>query len=139
MARIFVYEGKEYPDPDPAMSVDEVRQSLVNFFPELANAEVKVSTRGEDTLHTFSKRVGTKGAESSPVETRAVSTIADSSMQGYAEFRVEDNSPAGDASLLGRTAAAWVEGHADCTLLAVNLNHGLADDSGTVLTLYFEG
>jgi PRTRC genetic system protein C len=61
MARLFVYEGKEYPDPDPTMSTDEVRQSLANFFPELANAEMKTSKRGEDDIFTMAKRVGTKG------------------------------------------------------------------------------
>ena len=61
MGRIFIYEGKPYEDPDPKMSVDEVRRSLVDFFPELSNAEVKESKQGEDTTYTFSKRVGTKG------------------------------------------------------------------------------
>ena len=61
MARKFVYEGKEYPDQDPTMTPDQVRQSLVDFFPELANAETKTSKRGEDEIFTFAKRVGTKG------------------------------------------------------------------------------
>lgn len=61
MARVFVYDGREFPDPDPNMSVDEVRQSMVNFFPELSNAETKTSKRGEDDVHEFKKRVGTKG------------------------------------------------------------------------------
>jgi PRTRC genetic system protein C len=63
MARIFIYDGKEYPDPAPEMPVDEVRQSWTEFFPELANAETKESKRGEDTVYTFAKRVGTKGAD----------------------------------------------------------------------------
>lgn len=59
--RIFKYEGKEYEDPDPKMSADEVRRMYSEFFPELANAEVKKEKKGEDTVYTFSKRVGTKG------------------------------------------------------------------------------
>lgn len=59
--RVFVYDNREFPDPDPNMSHDEVRQSMINFFPELANAEVKVSKRGEDDIIEFIKRVGTKG------------------------------------------------------------------------------
>lgn len=59
--RIFIYEGKEYPDPDPGITTEQVRQSWVNFFPELANAETKETKRGEDTVYTFAKRVGTKG------------------------------------------------------------------------------
>ncbi len=61
MARVFVYDNREFPDPDPTMSPDEVRQSMTNFFPELANAEVLQSKRGEDDLIEFKKRVGTKG------------------------------------------------------------------------------
>jgi PRTRC genetic system protein C len=61
MARIFVYDGREFPDPDPQMSVDEVRQSMTNFFPELANAESKQSKRGDDDIMEFKRRVGTKG------------------------------------------------------------------------------
>ncbi|KKN86993.1 hypothetical protein LCGC14_0262620 [marine sediment metagenome] len=61
MARIFVYDGREFPDPDPNMSPEEVRQSMTNFFPELANAETKQKKRGEDDIIEFHKRVGTKG------------------------------------------------------------------------------
>ena len=61
MSRIFVYDGREFPDPDPELSVDEVRQSMANFFPELSNAETKESRRGEDTVIEFKRRVGTKG------------------------------------------------------------------------------
>ena len=59
--RVFVYDGREFPDPDPKMSIDEVRQSMTNFFPELANAENKTSKRGEHDVIEFKKRVGTKG------------------------------------------------------------------------------
>ena len=61
MARVFVYDNREFPDPDPNMSPDDVRQSMTNFFPELANAETKESKRGEDDIFEFRKRVGTKG------------------------------------------------------------------------------
>lgn len=59
--RIFVYDGREFPDPDPALSVDEVRKMMADFFPELANAEAREVQRGEDTLHEFMRRTGTKG------------------------------------------------------------------------------
>ena len=61
MVRVFVYDGREFPDPDPKMSPEEVRQSMTNFFPELANAETQQSKRGEDDIVEFKKRVGTKG------------------------------------------------------------------------------
>ena len=59
--RIFIYDGREFPDPDPALSVEEVKTMMAGFFPELSNAEVKEGTRGEDTLHEFVKKVGIKG------------------------------------------------------------------------------
>ena len=61
MARIFIAQEREFPDPDPALSVEEVRRSLADFLPELANAEVVETTRGEDTIFDFRRRVGTKG------------------------------------------------------------------------------
>ena len=68
MSRVFVYDGREFPDPDPNLSVDEVRAQMANFFPELSNAETKESERDsatepgiKDTIHEFKRRVGVKG------------------------------------------------------------------------------
>lgn len=69
MARVFVYDGRTFPDPDPSLSVDDVRRQLSDFFPELANADVNQSTQGDNTVHTFARRIGTKGAE--PVDQNA--------------------------------------------------------------------
>ena len=62
MARVFVYDDREFPDPDPTMSVDEVKASLADFYGEIANASVKETARGEDMIYEFQRRVGTKGA-----------------------------------------------------------------------------
>ena len=67
MARIFSYDGREFPDPDARLTIDEVRQQLSQFFPELVNADTRETRRGEDTLYTFSKRIGTKGQGQSVV------------------------------------------------------------------------
>jgi len=68
MTRIFVYDGREFPDPDPKLKVDEVRQHMANFFPEFSNAETKESKRPSaadpkvmDEVYEFKRRVGTKG------------------------------------------------------------------------------
>ena len=66
MARIFVYDNRQFPDPDPKISIEEVRRQFAEFFPELANAETREERRGEDTVYTFSKRIGTKGKRKSP-------------------------------------------------------------------------
>ena len=38
--RVFVADNREFPDPDPTLSIDEVKKILVDFMPELHNAEV---------------------------------------------------------------------------------------------------
>ena len=54
MARIFVYDGREFSDPDPNLTVDEVHRHLMNFYPELYNAESKESKQGDDDIIEFS-------------------------------------------------------------------------------------
>lgn len=61
MARVFVCDQREHADPDPSLSVDEVKQMFASFFPEVATAEVRTTQRGEDTVNEFVRRVGTKG------------------------------------------------------------------------------
>ena len=61
MPRKFIYDGREFPDPDPKLSVDEVRQTLAHLLPELSNAETRTSKRGNDDVYEFKKRVGVKG------------------------------------------------------------------------------
>lgn len=63
MPRKFVYDGREFPDPDPDLPVDEVRKSMANFFPELANATTSEKTEGDVQVITFEKKVGTKGCQ----------------------------------------------------------------------------
>lgn len=61
MARIFVYDGNEHPDPDPGMSVEHVQATLADFYGELKNAKHTKTKRGDDTVYEFQKPVGTKG------------------------------------------------------------------------------
>ena len=61
MARVFVYDDREFPDPDAGMTIDEVKATLSDFYGEIANASVKETKRGEDTIYEFQRRVGTKG------------------------------------------------------------------------------
>ncbi|MYD36308.1 MAG: PRTRC system protein C [Dehalococcoidia bacterium] len=61
MARVFVYDDREFPDPDPEMTVDQVKGTLADFYGEIANASVKETKRGDDTIYEFQRRVGTKG------------------------------------------------------------------------------
>ena len=61
MARYFIYDGREFPDPDPSRTPEEVKTMMADFFPELANAEVRESKRDEDEVFELVRRVGTKG------------------------------------------------------------------------------
>lgn len=61
MARTFIYDGRQFPDPDAKLPVEEVRKQLAEFFPELANAETREEQREGDTVYTFTRRIGTKG------------------------------------------------------------------------------
>jgi PRTRC genetic system protein C len=63
MTRIFVYDGREFPDPDPVLSVEDVRKQLGDFFPELTNADTREERRGDEVRYTFARRIGTKGAD----------------------------------------------------------------------------
>jgi len=66
--RVFIYDGREFPDPDPKLLVDEVRQHMTTYFPELSNAETKdlgerkvANSEEVEHLYEFKRRVGTKG------------------------------------------------------------------------------
>ena len=61
MARIFVYDGREIDDPNPEMSVEEVREYLSHFYPELNNATTNDRSKDGDQIYEFRRRVGVKG------------------------------------------------------------------------------
>ena len=61
MARIFIADNREHADPDPSMSVEQVRETMAAFYPELHNAVAKESKRGDDTIIDFIRQIGTKG------------------------------------------------------------------------------
>jgi PRTRC genetic system protein C len=59
--RVFVYDGRENPDPDPNLTPEQVKSFYAGFFPEVANAEMTSVKRGEDTVYSFQRKVGVKG------------------------------------------------------------------------------
>ena len=74
--RAFVIDGKEYPDPDPALPITGTRsvQAMYrDYFPgQLDNVDVVQKTRADGTLEvTFKRRIGTKGASTSASRRRA--------------------------------------------------------------------
>jgi PRTRC genetic system protein C len=73
--RVFVYDNREFPDPDPSLSIDEVRQQMVEFFSELTNADQRSELRGDTQVITFSRRIGTKGRQDLPATLRQVPAL----------------------------------------------------------------
>ena len=63
MTRIFVYDDREFPDPDPQMSVEQVKATLADFYGEIANASVKESKRGDDAIYEFQRVVRSDALE----------------------------------------------------------------------------
>jgi PRTRC genetic system protein C len=62
LPREFVFNGSRIPDPDPQMSIDQVRDLLTPSYPEIATATM---TGPEDTgtslRYSFSRAIGSKG------------------------------------------------------------------------------
>lgn len=59
--RRFVYDEREFDDPDPDLTPEQVRDMMSATFPELVNATHEVEKRGDDEIITFKRTVGTKG------------------------------------------------------------------------------
>ena len=69
MATIYKYNDYEYRDESDEFTTEEVKQQLVQYFPELAQAKAESSKDGEgNTVVTFVKRAGTKGMGLDPKE-----------------------------------------------------------------------
>jgi PRTRC genetic system protein C len=62
LPREFVFNGSRIPDPDPQMSIDQVRDLLTPSYPEIATATM---TGPEDTgtslRYSFARAIGSKG------------------------------------------------------------------------------
>lgn len=54
------YGDKQFPMDD--YTFDQAKQVMARHFPELADPEVKTEKQGDDTIYTFTKKAGRKGA-----------------------------------------------------------------------------
>ncbi len=62
LQRSFRYQGISLPDPDPSMTVEQVRDMYVACYPELATAAVEGPSPVDDRMeYTFTRAVGAKG------------------------------------------------------------------------------
>lgn len=62
MSRVFQFQGIRLPDPNPEMSVDEVKALYAAQYPELATAIVNgPEATGDKMRYTFERAIGSKG------------------------------------------------------------------------------
>ncbi len=62
MTRTFQFLGVRLPDPNPSMTVDEVKALYTAQYPELATAVVNgPEAIGDKMRYTFERAIGSKG------------------------------------------------------------------------------
>jgi PRTRC genetic system protein C len=62
MTRLFTFNGIRLPDPNPNMSVDEVKALYSAQYPELATAVVNgPEAVGDKMRYSFERAIGSKG------------------------------------------------------------------------------
>ncbi len=62
ITRVFRYNGRDLPDPNPTLSPAQVRDYFSNQMGELTTATIAGPTvEGSTYVYTFAKAVGTKG------------------------------------------------------------------------------
>ena len=62
LERVFLFNGSKLPDVNPEFSLEQVRDTYVNTYPELATAPVEGPTPINGTMqYVFTRAVGAKG------------------------------------------------------------------------------
>jgi PRTRC genetic system protein C len=62
LVREFTYNGVKLPDPNPSMSLEEVRAVYTNQYPDLATASITGPETNDGKLrYSFVRAIGTKG------------------------------------------------------------------------------
>jgi PRTRC genetic system protein C len=59
--RSFYYDGRLLADPDPALSIEDVRAHYTGVYPDLNNASYTEEITDTAVKITFTAAVGTKG------------------------------------------------------------------------------
>jgi len=58
--RIFIADSRDFPDPDPGKTPEEILRLMVDFMPELNNAKIEQTEKDGILYISFLKTVGTK-------------------------------------------------------------------------------
>jgi PRTRC genetic system protein C len=62
LSRLFEFNGVRLPDPDPKLTVEEVRSLYSHQYPDIATASITgPETVGDKLVYRFTRAIGTKG------------------------------------------------------------------------------
>ena len=62
MSRDFSYNGLKLPDPNPAMTPEEVRQFYATQYPDITTASITgPEAEGDKLRYSFVRAIGSKG------------------------------------------------------------------------------
>jgi len=62
LSRVFEFNGVRLPDPDPKLTVEEVRSLYSHQYPDIATAAITgPETVGDKLVYRFTRAIGTKG------------------------------------------------------------------------------
>lgn len=62
LPRGFSYMGLQLPDPDPALTPEQVRDALSAQYPEITTAVIEgPDASGDKLVYKFTRAIGTKG------------------------------------------------------------------------------
>jgi PRTRC genetic system protein C len=62
LAREFSFNGVRLPDPNPKLTVDEVRNLYATAYPDITTAAIEgPEAVGNRLIYRFSRAIGTKG------------------------------------------------------------------------------
>ena len=75
-ATVYCYNGNTWPDFDPNLTPDQVKELLASYYPEIINATTREETKDGTRKVTFEKLVGTKGAAPALPHTPADAALA---------------------------------------------------------------
>jgi PRTRC genetic system protein C len=62
LQREFLYNGIKLPDPNPQMSIEQVRDTYATAYPEVTTAAIEgPDTVGDKAVYRFVRAIGVKG------------------------------------------------------------------------------
>jgi PRTRC genetic system protein C len=62
LSRVFEFNGVRLPDPDPKLTVEEIRNVYSHQYPDIATASITgPEAVGDKLVYRFTRAIGTKG------------------------------------------------------------------------------